>query len=163
MACGRPASTRQRAARRQVGETAARCNAFAQQRRGLPAPAEGGLHLLDVREDRGQAEGVGLEHRPAAPGGIAVAVHQHEVDGCGGRHDAFGEDARAFVDHGRAHAALDQLGRDGAARDAEASGRLLDERGDGRVHLALAVHVAVPAAPGLLAEAALLAQGIGHG
>src|SRR4051812_23162451 len=55
-------------------------NQLLQHRRRLPVVAEPGAILLHAREDRRQADGVGVEHRPAAVAREAEAVDVDDVD-----------------------------------------------------------------------------------
>src|SRR5207244_2242239 len=99
-------------------EPAARAREALQQRRGRPLLAVCALELADAREHLAEADGVGPEHRAAAPGGEAVAVDIDHVDVGGALRDPLLEDARAFV-HQRKHRAIDDLGvLDPALRDA---------------------------------------------
>ena len=79
--------------------------------------------------------------------------------------DALFEDARAFVDQ-REHAALDDLvvadlARRDAALLADTASMSSSTTGSG-IGVALPGFVAVPAGAGLLAEAAQLAEPVGH-
>ena len=109
-----------------------------------------------------QSNAVGVEHRPAAIGGEAVAAHVHRVDVGGAKRHAFFEHARAFVDE-RVDGALDDLvARERPARDAGGDVVMLDQREHVRVGDRLAVvAVAIPAAACLLAEPSHLAQLVG--
>src|SRR5678810_500136 len=71
---------------------------FDEQGRGLPLrPLVALLELLDGGEHAGQADRVGIEHRPAAVGREAVAGQVHHVDVGGAQRDAFLEDVRALI------------------------------------------------------------------
>ena len=115
------------------------------------------------RSDLPESDAAGMEHRPAALHGKPITGEIHHVDVGGALRDALFEDARAFVDQ-RVQQAIDDL-RVGnlARRDLQRLAFLVDDLVDHRIgnRVALARLVAIPAEPGLLAEAAELADAIG--
>src|SRR5579883_1410777 len=132
--------------------------------RGAPPEAMRLVEALHIGIDLVEADRVGIEHRPAAPGGEAIAGEIDHVDIAGAERDTFFEDLRALI-HQRIDRALDDLLiRDRLARNPEAlrfrDDHLLDL--GIRQRCAAALLVAVPAGIGLLAEAALLADLIGE-
>ena len=138
-----------------------------QQRRRLPERRIGvriGRETRHAAHDVVQTQHVGVEHRSAAMQRKAVAGQVDHVDIGRALRDAFVEDARAFVDQ-REDAALDDLvrRRSCAARcrapcDSRRSARRPPDRATAS---RLPGFIAIPALPGLLAEASELAQPVG--
>ena len=93
----------------------------------------------------------------------AVAIDPDHVDVAGPLRDTLAENARAFVDHREQQAFDDLVLADGAACDAALRRRVDDQPLDLGIGLrrARARLVEIESAPGLLAEAAALAQLVG--
>src|SRR5579883_1161057 len=132
--------------------------------RGAPPEAMRLVEALHIGIDLVEADRVGIEHRPAAPGGEAIAGEIDHVDIAGAERDTFFEDLRALI-HQRIDRALDDLLiRDGFTRNPEAlrfrDDHLLD-LGIGQ-RRAASLLIAIPAGIGLLAETALLADLVGQ-
>jgi len=108
--------------------------------------------FFDARLDCCGAEGFGVEHGAAAPGGEAVAGDVDHVDVGGAQGHAFFEDAGAFV-YERQDAAVDDFFlSDDAAFYAGGAGCRFDEGGYFGIGRGLAVFVvARPASSGFLA------------
>src|SRR5574341_2633832 len=122
------------------------------------------LETADAVEHLAQADGVGIEHRPAAIGREAVAREVHHVDVGGAQRDAFLQDARALVDE-RVDAALDDLVIRDLARLHLDLLAIVDQELfhlGVRNGLAAAFLVAVPAASRFLPVPALLANEVGE-
>src|SRR5690606_10110570 len=151
-----------------VGLPARKCPTFSgqffQQRCRLPPLAAACVQLANRRQYLVQADAVGIEHRPTAPSGEAIAVQVDEVDIAGALGDALFEDLCALVDQ-RVDGAFDdvplfQL----ATLDA------LLARGGGKHRRQLGVFqrravarlVAVVSDTGLLPEHAGGAEAVGH-
>ena len=79
----------------------------------------------------------------------------------GARGDALGEQGGAFRRHRREQALPDLIVGDAARRESLGRAPLFDQRGDLGIDRALAVLIAIPAAPGFHAEPARFAQMVG--
>src|SRR5216683_2969262 len=136
-----------------------------QERRGLP---ELGLGVRVLREpidgahDVEEADGVRMEHRPAAEWREAISRQIHQVDIGGALGDPLLEDERAFVDQREDAALHDLLVADLAARNAGFPGigddQLVHDRIGNRV--AFSRLISIPTSRGLLSKAPHLAQSI---
>src|SRR5579884_782696 len=140
----------------QIREALSLARQLLQERRRAPPEAMRLMEPLHIGIDLVETDRVGIEHRPAAPGGEAIAGEIDHVDIAGAERDAFLENLRALI-HQRIDRALDDLLiRDRLARSPEAlrfrDDHLLD-LGVGQ-RRAAAFLIAIPAGIGLLAEAA---------
>src|SRR2546425_2360178 len=121
------------------------------------------LELEDLVAQGRQADRVGPEHRAAAVDRPAVAVHPDDVDVAGARRHLLLEDLGALVHHRIEQALEDLIVGDRPARDAHLGGDVHDDLLDvGIGRRAPLLVVLVVTGPRLLAEAAELADAVGH-
>src|SRR5260370_23279562 len=105
-----------------------------------------------------QADGVGVEHGTAAPGGESITVEVDDIDVGGAQCDALLQKFGTFIDQCEHAPVYDLFRCNVAALDSSVAGGLLDERLGFRVGRWIATLVVLrPAAAGLLAVAAHLA------
>src|SRR5690349_24123891 len=135
-----------------------------EQRRGFEALFAGQRRpFAQALADMGEADRVGIEHRPAPPRRKSVAVDPDHVDVAGPARDSLLENARSLVDHWKDHPLHDLVGADRAAGDAEARRGSDDQLLDLRVRhgRARSLAIEIEAAAGFLPEPAHLAQPVG--
>src|SRR5579883_1678259 len=131
-----------------------------QQRRWAPMIAEGVAELLDLPMHCVEADQVGCEHRSAAIGGEAVAIHINHVNVARPGGDPLFENIRAFVDQRIETALHDLLRPDLMPLHALAFGFGLEDSVERRVRNRRATSglIAIKAGPGLLSEPAHASQ-----
>src|ERR1700733_3001261 len=120
------------------------------------------MRFLDISQDVTQSNCVRLKHRAAPPGGVAVAVDQHDVDIKGPACNPVTEYFGAFVDDGGAHQPLDRRPRELAPSAMPLRTNFLDEFAHNRVHAFFTGGIVVPTCARLLSKSAKLAKFIGN-